>query len=84
MTKFLEMLMNSFGNHTSNLEDSPSESDDSNEELTEEILDALEISGVKIWNATTFEERGILTRDEGLVVTMEDGSEYQITVVKSK
>ena len=31
-----------------------------------------------------FEEARILTRNEGLVIKTEDGSEYQITIVKSR
>jgi hypothetical protein len=37
------------------------------------------ISGVQ-----TFEEAGVSSEDRGLVVTMSDGSEYQITIVKSR
>lgn len=32
----------------------------------------------------TFQERQIMTRDRGLVITMEDGTEFQVTIVKSK
>ena len=32
----------------------------------------------------TFEETGMLTSNRGLVVTMEDGSEFQITIVQSR
>lgn len=32
----------------------------------------------------TYREAGVLTRDQGLVVRMNDGSELQITVVRSK
>jgi len=32
----------------------------------------------------TFTEAGLLTRDEGLVVKLLDGNEFQITVVQSK
>jgi hypothetical protein len=34
--------------------------------------------------AMTYEEAGMLTRDSGLVVRTTDGSEFQITVVKSR
>lgn len=37
-----------------------------------------------ITGVQTFEEAGIPTEDRGLVVTMSDGSEYQITIVKSR
>jgi hypothetical protein len=32
----------------------------------------------------SFEDSGLLTRNEGLVVRMEDGSEFQVTIVKSR
>jgi hypothetical protein len=32
----------------------------------------------------TFKEAGILTSNEGLVVTFSDGEEYQISIVRSK
>ena len=32
----------------------------------------------------SFESVGMMTRNEGLVVRMKDGSEFQITVVKSR
>ena len=34
-------------------------------------------------DARTFEDSGVLTNDRGLVVEIEDGSEYQITIVRS-
>ena len=38
----------------------------------------------QIARTKTFEDAMILTSDKGLVITAEDGSEYQITIVKSK
>ena len=35
-------------------------------------------------NIKTYAEAGILTRDSGLVLRMEDGSEFQITIKQSK
>lgn len=32
----------------------------------------------------TFEEAGVLTYDKGLVISLPDGSEYQITIIQSK
>ena len=32
----------------------------------------------------TFSEAGLLTRDNGLVVKMSDGTEYQITIKRSR
>jgi hypothetical protein len=34
-------------------------------------------------SARVFEETGLLTRDDGVLLKMEDGSEFQITVVQS-
>jgi hypothetical protein len=31
----------------------------------------------------TFEDAGLLTRDRGIVLSLEDGSEFQITIVQS-
>ena len=33
---------------------------------------------------STFADEGVLTTDAGLVVTARDGSEFQITIVRSK
>lgn len=32
----------------------------------------------------SFEEAGVLSRDEGLVLRMQDGSEFQITIRQSR
>ncbi len=32
----------------------------------------------------SFDAAGVLTRDDGIVVKMQDGSEFQVTVVRSK
>lgn len=37
-----------------------------------------------IIGSDTFKDVGIMTRNEGLVVRMKDGTEFQITVVKSR
>jgi hypothetical protein len=34
--------------------------------------------------AETFEERGVLTNNRGLVITMPDRSEFQLTIVCSR
>lgn len=35
-------------------------------------------------SCVSFGEAGLLTNNEGVVLTLEDGSEYQITIVQSK
>ncbi len=39
---------------------------------------------VQIRHVLTFDEAGLLTRNEGLVIQMTDGAEFQITIVKSR
>ncbi len=38
----------------------------------------------EIAGSLTFEDADVLTRDRGLVVTLTDGSEFQITIVRSR
>ena len=45
-------------------------------------VDADETEGIR--EVITFTEAGVLTNNAGLVVRMDDGSEYQITVVRSR
>lgn len=47
--------------------------------VLEEELDPSLVRSIK-----TFEEVGMLTREAGLVVAMQDGSEFQVTIVQSK
>ncbi len=65
---------------------------DMNEKTIEDALNLL-ISGEldlvdtalgEVSNIKTYAEAGILTRDSGLVLRMEDGSEFQITIKQSK
>ena len=35
-------------------------------------------------NVRTFEQAGVMTYNKGLVITLPDGSEYQITIVQSR
>ena len=56
------------------------------QELLQAILrDDLEVEPrYYITSVRTFEEAGVPTEDRGLVVTMSDGSEYQLIIVKSR
>lgn len=51
--------------------------------LDEAILWASEEDGMII-GVSNFQDVGMMTRNEGLVVRMSDGSEFQVTVVKSR
>jgi len=37
-----------------------------------------------IKSVRTFEDAGLLTRNSGLVVTLRDGSQFEVTIVKSR
>lgn len=41
-------------------------------------------NGLAVTRAENFGERGMLTQNAGLVITLADGSEYQVTVVRSR
>ena len=43
-----------------------------------------DVAGLMGATVSTYAEGGYLTRDAGFVVRMEDGSEYQITVIRSR
>ena len=53
------------------------------EYLDEALMWASEEDGMIIGSGS-FESVGMLTRNEGLVIRMKDGSEFQVTVVKSR
>lgn len=58
---------------------------------TQELRKRLEVLLIEHWelagsngeieHVESFKESGVLTRDEGLVVRFDDGSEFQITIV---
>ena len=48
-----------------------------------EHVDEDEESVIGGCRVTTFSDAGLLTRDRGLVVTLADGSEFQVTIVRS-
>jgi hypothetical protein len=59
--------------------------------MAEHIEDAIynreedvKFDGPYVDDITTFEDFGMLTKNKGLVIKMEDGSEFQITIVKSR
>lgn len=59
----------------------------SEREFTDVLQDALYsfiAEGHTITKIRTFQDAGLLTNNEGLVVTAEDGSQFQITVVQSR
>lgn len=58
-----------------------------NEVLVERVDEALDIftdHGLDVARADTYADAGIVTRDAGFVITLADGAEYQVTVVRSR
>jgi hypothetical protein len=53
-------------------------------EALSEALQEYEASGEVVRSVASFSEAGVLTYNEGLVVRLEDGSEFQITIVRSR
>ncbi len=57
--------------------------------IREHLLEAMEADhggmlADMICRIASFEEAGLLTSNEGLVIRLDDGTEYQLTVVRSK
>ncbi len=56
----------------------------------EDILDDLNFTWTEgedvldVRRVCSFKERGVLTGDSGIVVTLESGEEFQLTIVQSK
>lgn len=53
------------------------------QELITEGYDSYEICWENM-KVKTFEQAGLLTRDNGLVITLPDGTEYQLTITRSR
>jgi hypothetical protein len=47
-----------------------------------EVNESFDPDGIR--SARTFRDLGVMTHNHGLVVRMDDGSEYQVTVVRSR
>ncbi len=47
-----------------------------------EVNESFDPDGVR--EVATFEDAGVMTMNRGLVVTMDDGAEFQITIVRSR
>jgi len=59
--------------------DSADDLADATQNALEDLEDELGIKSIR-----TYQEAGVLTRDAGFVVRTRNGSEYQVTVVKSR
>jgi hypothetical protein len=58
----------------------------STQELENYLLEILSdhMEDGEISDFDTFESKGLLTNNSGIVLSMEDGSEFQLQIVKSK
>lgn len=55
------------------------------QEFTERLGDLLfENEELGVSTTRTFDEAGVLTSNQGLVVTLENGDQFQLTVVRSR
>lgn len=55
---------------------------DAREDADDPLADlAMDLEGVR--SVCTFDDRGLLTRNNGLVIEFEDGTEFQVTIVQS-
>lgn len=53
--------------------------------ITEAIENASEEGSCEpVRRISSYEEAGVMTRNAGVVVRMEDGSEFQVTIVQSR
>ncbi len=56
------------------------------ESLQGVLYDGLDVEeafdGTGVERVSTFEESGVMTMNKGLVVALEDGSEFQLTIVQ--
>ena len=50
--------------------------------LTELLLD--EEDGIGVRNVESFHDAGLMTSNEGLVLAMEDGREFQLQILQSR
>lgn len=53
-------------------------------EMQELLIEALDIMEDPISSIETYEEAGVMTSNTGIVVKLNNGSEFQITIVKSR
>lgn len=53
-------------------------------EVVELLISLLEKRDNGVHRAVNFIDTGLLTRDAGVLLKMEDGSEFQITIVQSR
>ena len=57
------------------------------QEFQDQLTDAIELAAEENGQdvrVVSFESAGVLTNNAGVVVTLEDGSEFQVTIVQSE
>lgn len=53
-------------------------------DLLREAMEESDVVGDEVRDVRTFGDSGLLTSNVGLVVKLDDGSEFQVTVVRSR
>ena len=62
----------------------PRTEDDMNMALMVALENGFDAGDVDVIDVVTFETAGLITRDTGLVLRMSDGTEFQLTVKRSR
>lgn len=52
-------------------------------DMLAEVLADASAEGGPVSRVDTFAEQGLMTKNTGIVILMEDGSEFQVTIVRS-
>jgi hypothetical protein len=81
MTQKFDKIVKQFKTKKNSLNESTSSEKNVEFYIQDLILDDESGDGPRV---STFEDAGIMTNNAGLVLDFEDGSQYQITIVKSK
>ena len=77
LTEFVDTLQNMF----EVIQDVQLEQDGPETDVNEFDIDDLEMDKIK--RVSNFEDIGLLTRNKGLVLKLENGDEYHLTIVKA-
>jgi len=70
-----------------NNQENPGVTDETIQEALLGILNGewdMEYSALESAEARTFEDAGVMTYNKGLVITLPDGTEYQLNIVRSR
>lgn len=78
-----EEVFDSYDDEEETTEEGLSEKEFQNE-LIEILLQGTDFKGHKVKRVSTFEEAGIMTRNKGVIVRLDDNTKFQIEIVKDR